>query len=89
MVHPIAQANDDRRLTPLTSNNGDESCPKALLPVANKAILDYVLAWVEQARIQGAYIFARASISSSASLISLRCPRYLPHRAPHCHLPPH
>ncbi|KAL1751673.1 nucleotide-diphospho-sugar transferase [Schizophyllum commune] len=39
-------------LTPLTSNNGDESCPKALLPVANKAILDYVLAWIEQARIQ-------------------------------------
>ncbi|TRM69639.1 nucleotide-diphospho-sugar transferase [Schizophyllum amplum] len=39
-------------LHPLTSNNGDEPCPKALLPVANKPIIDYTLAWVEQARIQ-------------------------------------
>ncbi|KAL1742067.1 nucleotide-diphospho-sugar transferase [Schizophyllum fasciatum] len=39
-------------LIPLTSNNGDEPCPKALLPVANKPVLDFVLAWIEQARIQ-------------------------------------
>ncbi|KIY63067.1 UDP-3-O-glucosamine N-acyltransferase [Cylindrobasidium torrendii FP15055 ss-10] len=34
-------------LTPLTSDHGDTPCPKALLPVGNRALLDYVLAWIE------------------------------------------
>ncbi|KAJ4488435.1 UDP-3-O-glucosamine N-acyltransferase [Lentinula aciculospora] len=39
-------------LLPLTSNNGVEPCPKALVPVANKPIIDYVLSWIEQAGVK-------------------------------------
>ncbi|KAF8967811.1 UDP-3-O-glucosamine N-acyltransferase [Flammula alnicola] len=39
-------------LVPLTNDYGDEPCPKALLPVANKPLLDYVLDWLEQSGIQ-------------------------------------
>lgn len=37
----------------MTSDHGDEPCPKALLPVANKPIIDYMLAWLEQSGIKG------------------------------------
>ncbi|KAJ3997526.1 UDP-3-O-glucosamine N-acyltransferase [Lentinula boryana] len=43
----------DNRLVPLTSNNGSEPCPKALIPVANKPMIDYVLSWIEQAGVKG------------------------------------
>ncbi|KAF9461333.1 UDP-3-O-glucosamine N-acyltransferase [Collybia nuda] len=39
-------------LLPLTSDHGDEPCPKALLPVANKPMIDYILLWLEQAGIK-------------------------------------
>ncbi|KAF6741851.1 nucleotide-diphospho-sugar transferase [Ephemerocybe angulata] len=39
-------------LLPLTSNNGDEPSPKALLPVANKPLIEYVLSWLEQAGVK-------------------------------------
>ncbi|PFH46388.1 hypothetical protein AMATHDRAFT_77696 [Amanita thiersii Skay4041] len=39
-------------LLPLTTNYGDEACPKALLSVANRPILDYVLSWLEQSKIK-------------------------------------
>ncbi|KAJ3728760.1 UDP-3-O-glucosamine N-acyltransferase [Lentinula raphanica] len=42
-------------LVPLTSNNGVEPCPKALVPVANKPIIDYVLSWIEQAGVKGSF----------------------------------
>ncbi|KAF9529337.1 UDP-3-O-glucosamine N-acyltransferase [Crepidotus variabilis] len=38
-------------LVPLTSDYGDEPCPKALLPVANKPLIEYVLAWIERSGI--------------------------------------
>ncbi|KAG6844345.1 hypothetical protein H0H87_007621 [Tephrocybe sp. NHM501043] len=38
-------------LVPLTSDSGDEPCPKALLPVANKPMIDYTLEWIEQTGI--------------------------------------
>lgn len=41
------------RLLPLTGEHGDEPCPKALLPISNKAMLDYPLSWVEQSGIKG------------------------------------
>ncbi|KAG6868924.1 hypothetical protein C0993_007698 [Termitomyces sp. T159_Od127] len=38
-------------LLPLTSNYGDEPCPKALLPVANRPMIDFALSWIEQSGI--------------------------------------
>ncbi|KAI0758309.1 UDP-3-O-glucosamine N-acyltransferase [Irpex lacteus] len=40
------------RLTPLTNNHGEESCPKALLPIANKPMLHYPLSWLEASGIR-------------------------------------
>ncbi|CAK5281460.1 unnamed protein product [Mycena citricolor] len=39
-------------LTPLTSDHGDEACPKALLPLANIPIVDYTLSWLDQAGVK-------------------------------------
>ncbi|GAW10584.1 UDP-3-O-glucosamine N-acyltransferase [Lentinula edodes] len=39
-------------LVPLTSNNGAEPCPKALVPLANKPMIDYVMSWIEQAGVK-------------------------------------
>ncbi len=43
------------RLIPLTSDHGDEPCPKALLPVANRPMLDFPLTWLEQSGIIGMF----------------------------------
>jgi translation initiation factor eIF-2B subunit gamma len=42
------------RLYPLTEDN---NVPKALLPIANKPMLHYVLDWLERASITGIYKF--------------------------------
>ncbi|KAF9262184.1 UDP-3-O-glucosamine N-acyltransferase [Marasmius fiardii PR-910] len=39
-------------LIPLTSNHGAEPCPKALIPVGNKPVIDYVLTWIEGSGIK-------------------------------------
>ncbi|KAF9072943.1 UDP-3-O-glucosamine N-acyltransferase [Rhodocollybia butyracea] len=39
-------------LVPLTSNDGVEPCPKALVPVANRPMIDYVLSWIEQSGVK-------------------------------------
>ncbi|KAG7086662.1 hypothetical protein E1B28_002602 [Marasmius oreades] len=39
-------------LIPLTSDHGSEPCPKALIPVANKPVIDYVLTWIEGSGIK-------------------------------------
>lgn len=41
------------RLLPLTGDVGDEPFPKALLPISNRPMVDYALAWVEQSGIKG------------------------------------
>ena len=43
------------RLHPLTSDHGDEPCPKALLPVANGPMIDFPLTWLEQSGITGVF----------------------------------
>jgi dTDP-glucose pyrophosphorylase len=50
------------RLHPLTSDHGDEPCPKALLPVANKPMIDFPLTWLEQSGITGVF-FVTLSLS--------------------------
>ncbi|EKM54376.1 uncharacterized protein PHACADRAFT_174871 [Phanerochaete carnosa HHB-10118-sp] len=69
-------------LVPLTSNQGEEPCPKALLPIANKPMLDYPLSWLESSGIRDVllicpsphkaaishYIHSGSSISSFPSL---------------------
>ncbi|VDC07146.1 unnamed protein product [Peniophora sp. CBMAI 1063] len=39
------------QLAPLTSGNGEAPSPKALVPIANKPMIDYVLAWIEPSGI--------------------------------------
>jgi len=41
------------RLQPLTGDYGDEPSPKALLPVANKPLIEYTFLWIEQSGIKG------------------------------------
>ncbi|PPQ74037.1 hypothetical protein CVT26_006940 [Gymnopilus dilepis] len=48
----VVLAGFGNELLPLTSDYGDEPCPKALLPVANKPLLEYVLVWIEQSGIK-------------------------------------
>ncbi|KAG6333563.1 hypothetical protein ID866_5525 [Astraeus odoratus] len=48
----VVLAGFGNELTPLTGDLGSEPVPKALLPIANKPMIDYVLSWVEQSGIQ-------------------------------------
>ncbi|KAI0030858.1 nucleotide-diphospho-sugar transferase [Vararia minispora EC-137] len=43
----VVLAGHGNQLSPLTNDNGDEPCPKALLPIANLPLIDYPLAWLE------------------------------------------
>ncbi|KAF9446399.1 UDP-3-O-glucosamine N-acyltransferase, partial [Macrolepiota fuliginosa MF-IS2] len=47
-------------LVPLTSDYGDEPCPKALLPVANRPMIEYVLSWIEQSGIKDVLLICPA-----------------------------
>ncbi|CAL1706994.1 unnamed protein product [Somion occarium] len=79
----VVLAGFGNELAPLTSNNGDEPCPKALLPIVNKPMLDYPLAWLEASGIRDVLLICpaphRASVlhyinsdSSASSFPSLR-----------------
>ncbi|KAF5385870.1 hypothetical protein D9615_002456 [Tricholomella constricta] len=61
-------------LLPLTSDHGDEPCPKSLLPVANKPMIDYTLTWLEQAgiKVHRPAIYHHIHSGASLSLSSLR-----------------
>ncbi|KAJ8507914.1 hypothetical protein ONZ45_g9758 [Pleurotus djamor] len=54
-------------LQPLTSNNGDEACPKALLPIANKPVIDYTLSWLENTGIKDVLLICPSSHRPSLS----------------------
>lgn len=43
----------DGSLEPLTAYHGERPSPKALLPIGNKAMLNFPLAWLEDAGIRG------------------------------------
>ncbi|KAH9176436.1 UDP-3-O-glucosamine N-acyltransferase [Lactarius sanguifluus] len=47
----VVLAGFGNELTPLTSDHGDEPCPKALLPVANRPMIDFPLTWLEQSEV--------------------------------------
>ncbi|KAG1895562.1 UDP-3-O-glucosamine N-acyltransferase [Suillus fuscotomentosus] len=54
-------------LLPLTGEHGDEPCPKALLPISNKPMLDYPLSWVEQSGIKDVLLICPSSHRSAIS----------------------
>ncbi|KAI0759830.1 UDP-3-O-glucosamine N-acyltransferase [Trametes elegans] len=54
-------------LQPLTSNHGDEPCLKALLPIANKPMVEYPLGWLEQSGITDVLLICPTSHRSAMS----------------------
>ncbi|KAH9485327.1 putative translation initiation factor eIF-2B subunit gamma [Psilocybe cubensis] len=52
-------------LVPLTSDYGDEPCPKSLLPIANKPLLEYTLLWLEQSGIKDVLLICPTTHRSS------------------------
>ncbi|KAF9227436.1 hypothetical protein BS17DRAFT_747998 [Gyrodon lividus] len=54
-------------LVPLTGDVGDEPCPKALLPISNKPMVDYALSWVEQSEIKDVLLICPSSHRPSIS----------------------
>ncbi|KAH9992676.1 UDP-3-O-glucosamine N-acyltransferase [Russula vinacea] len=54
-------------LHPLIRDHGDESCPKALLPVANMPMIDFPLTWLEQSGITEVLLICPTAHRSSIS----------------------
>lgn len=54
-------------LVPLTGDSGNQPSPKALLPISNKPMLEYVLSWIEQSGIQEVLLICPSSHRSSVS----------------------
>ncbi|KXN90911.1 putative translation initiation factor eIF-2B subunit gamma [Leucoagaricus sp. SymC.cos] len=48
----VVLAGFGNELQPLTGDYGDEPSPKALLPVANRPMIEYLLLWIEQSGIK-------------------------------------
>ncbi|OBZ68149.1 putative translation initiation factor eIF-2B subunit gamma [Grifola frondosa] len=63
----VVLAGFGNELLPLTSNHGDEPCPKALLPIANKPMLDHPLAWIEQSGVIDVLLICPAPHRSAMS----------------------
>lgn len=57
----IVLAGFGNELLPLTGDYGDEPCPKALLPVANKPMLEYTLSWIEKSGIRDVLLICPTS----------------------------
>ncbi|KAI0368336.1 UDP-3-O-glucosamine N-acyltransferase [Pilatotrama ljubarskyi] len=63
----VVLAGFGNELLPLTNNHGDEPCLKALLPIANKPMLEYPLAWLEQSGINDVLLICPSSHRSAMS----------------------
>ncbi|KAH7927118.1 hypothetical protein BV22DRAFT_301994 [Leucogyrophana mollusca] len=63
----IILAGFGNELLPLTGDNGDEPCPKALLPISNRPMLDYALSWVEQSGIKDVLLICPSTHRPSIS----------------------
>ncbi|KAI0054970.1 UDP-3-O-glucosamine N-acyltransferase [Artomyces pyxidatus] len=63
----VVLAGFGNELLPLTSDHGDEPCPKALLPVANRPMIDYPLTWLEQSGITEVLLICPTSHRSRIS----------------------
>ena len=63
------------RLQPLTGDYGEEPSPKALLPVANKPLIEYTLSWIDQSGIKGSWpLFVYLCLLITSSDVLLICP---------------
>ncbi|PCH43689.1 UDP-3-O-glucosamine N-acyltransferase [Wolfiporia cocos MD-104 SS10] len=63
----VVLAGFGNELLPLTGNYGDEPSPKALLPIANKPMLEYPLVWIEQSGIRDVLLICPAPHRSALS----------------------
>ncbi|KAI0633602.1 UDP-3-O-glucosamine N-acyltransferase [Trametes polyzona] len=63
----VVLAGFGNELLPLTNNHGDEPCLKALLPIGNKPMLEYPLAWLEQSGITDVLLICPTSHRSAMS----------------------
>lgn len=86
MDHGLTTLSLNCRLLPLTGEHGDEPCPKALLPISNKPMLDYPLSWVEQSGIKGGLDNFIQNVWINDDLLSLRCPSDLSFIPPPCNI---
>src|SRR5882762_6343057 len=64
------------RLVPLTSDHGEEPCPKALLPIGNSPMLGYSLSWIEHSGVKSefpsrSYFLTRLTLNLDVLLV---CP---------------
>ncbi|KAI0305785.1 UDP-3-O-glucosamine N-acyltransferase [Multifurca ochricompacta] len=63
----VVLAGFGNELVPLTNDHGDEPCPKALLPVANRPMIDFPLTWLEQSGITEVLLICPTTHRSSIS----------------------
>ncbi|KZT11063.1 UDP-3-O-glucosamine N-acyltransferase [Laetiporus sulphureus 93-53] len=63
----VVLAGFGNELLPLTGNYGDEPSPKALLPIANKPMLEYPLVWIEQSVIRDVLLICPTAHRSALS----------------------
>ncbi|KAJ3562794.1 hypothetical protein NP233_g9353 [Leucocoprinus birnbaumii] len=56
----VVLAGFGNELQPLTGDYGDEPSPKALLPVANRPMIEYLLSWIEQSGIKDVLLICPA-----------------------------
>lgn len=56
----VVLAGFGNELQPLTGDYGEEPSPKALLPVANKPMIEYLLSWIEQSGIKDVLLICPA-----------------------------
>lgn len=75
-VYSTQAANASFRLVPLTSDNGEEPCPKALLPIGNKPMLEYPLSWIELSGIKSgpSIVISPPHLPDSIPDVLLICP---------------